>query len=182
MKTIYQYFWRVGEQVGVGWKILHHYCVHLPVNPSQKVRLDVFHLFFYAPQNAAKIQEKSLIRSHTTFQGSIILHYNFRLWETSSLSDDMSNNIGKRRRSMNHSGTVFKTPNYRSFGFDLTWNCVKFKISSREHSVEALWRWKSKKFWKRSNSLDVVIMWVGLLSDISSRLRFHFCGGVLGFH
>ena len=120
MMTIFQYFWRDGEQVDFGWKILHHYCVHLPVNPSKKFRVDVFYLFLYAPQNAAKIQQKWLIRSHTTFQGSIILHYNFRLWEISSLSDDMSNNIGKRRRSMNHSGAVLKAPNYGSFEFDLT--------------------------------------------------------------
>ena len=32
----------------------------------------------------------------------------------------MSNNIGKIRRSMNHSGAVLKAPNYGSFEFDLT--------------------------------------------------------------
>lgn len=118
MMTIFQYFWRDGEQVDFGWKILHQYCFHLPVNLSKKLRVDVFYLFFCAPQK--NYRKKWLIRSHTTFRGSIIFHYNFRSWEISSLSDDMSNNIGKRRRSMNHSGIVFKAPNYGSFEFDLT--------------------------------------------------------------
>ena len=180
MEVIYEYF--------LGNGVLAHDCrthiwikrLHLSVNQSKNRWVDVFNCFLNAPPEAAKIEVKWRIISHRGFQGSIRWRWNFRFSEINSLSNDISKKIEHRCLSILHSETEFKMPNYGSFRFELTWNSSKLKFFSPACRLKAHWHTKSKKFLIWSNSLDAVIIWVELSSDISSRLRFRFRGGGFG--